>query len=106
MALPGDAPTLNAERYEKLLPYALALDVEDAWTKRFISVVGVAAAAEVTRQMGWYSGGIGNIGDVSKALGSSLSSSIASSSSPPGSSFGSGGGCSSGSGGGGGGGGR
>lgn len=100
MALPGDAPAIDVERYEKLLPYALALDVEDAWTKRFISVVGGAAAAEVTRQMGWYSGGIGNIGDVSKALGSSLSSS------PPGSSYGGGGGSSGGGGGGGSGGGR
>ena len=100
MALPGDAPAIDVERYEKLLPYALALDVEDASTKRFISVVGVAAAAEITRQMGWYSGCIGNIGDVSKALGSSLSSS------PPGSSYGGGGGSSGGGGGGGSGGGR
>ncbi|MFZ2236634.1 MAG: DUF2207 domain-containing protein [Dokdonella sp.] len=106
LAGPDVAPAIDADRYEKLLPYALALDVEDAWTKRFISVVGVAAAAEATRQMGWYSGtGISNIGDVSKALGSSLSSSIASSSSPPGSSSGGGGGGSSGGGGGGGGGG-
>ena len=105
MALPGDAPAIDVERYEKLLPYALALDVEDASTKRFISVVGVAAAAEITRQMGWYSGCIGNIGDVSKALDSNLSSSIAFSSSPPGSSYG-GGGSSGGGGGGGSGGGR
>ena len=106
LAGPDASPTIDAERYQKLLPYALALDVEDAWTKRFISVVGVAAAAEATRQMGWYSGtGISNIGDVSKALGSSLSSSISSSSTPPGSSSGGGGGGSSGGGGGGGGGG-
>lgn len=106
LAGPGDAPAVDAERYEKLLPYALALDVEDAWTERFITVVGAAAAAESTRQMGWYAGtGISNIGEVSKALGSSLSSSIASSSSPPGSSSGGGGGGSSGGGGGGGGGG-
>lgn len=106
IAGPGEVPHLDAERYEKLLPYALALDVEDAWTKRFISVVGVAAAAEATRRLGWYSGsGISDIGDVSKALGSSLSSSISSSSRPPGSSSGGGGGGSSGGGGGGGGGG-
>lgn len=103
---PDDAPNIDAERYEKLLPYALALDVEDAWTKRFISVVGGAAAVEATRRMGWYSGaGINNLGDMSKALGSSLSNSIASSSSPPGSRSGRGGGGSSGGGGGGGGGG-
>src|SRR5690606_2794863 len=35
MPAPGEAPTLDAQRYEALLPYALALDVEDAWTAKF-----------------------------------------------------------------------
>jgi uncharacterized membrane protein YgcG len=100
-------PPVDAERYERLLPYALALDVEDAWTGRFIAAVGTAAAAEAAVRIGWYHGGgsIANLGEVSSALGSSLSSSISSSSSPPGSSSGGGGGGSSGGGGGGGGGG-
>jgi uncharacterized membrane protein YgcG len=104
----GDAPPqLDAAEYEALLPFAVALDVEDAWTKQFTAAVGAAVAAEATSRMGWYSGSgrVTDIGGFTKSIGSSLNSSIASSSSPPGSSSGSGGGGSSGGGGGGGGGG-
>ena len=102
-----DEPPLDAKRYEALLPYAVALDVEDAWTKKFTIAAGAAAAAAAASNMGWYhgSGPINNLGDFSNAVGSSLSSTISSASSPPGSSSGGGGGGSSGGGGGGGGGG-
>jgi uncharacterized membrane protein YgcG len=104
---PGGPPQLDAHRYEALLPYAVALEVEDAWTKRFTAAVGVAGVAAATRQMGWYagSGRASDMGDFTRAIGSSLTSSISSASTPPGSSSGSGGGGSSGGGGGGGGGG-
>jgi uncharacterized membrane protein YgcG len=103
---PGEEPVLDSERYEALLPYALALEVEKAWTGRFVAAVGSAAAAEAARRTRWYSGGqISSLGDVSTALGSSLSSAISSSAAAPGSSSGGGGGGSSGGGGGGGGGG-
>ncbi|MDI1253941.1 DUF2207 domain-containing protein [Thermomonas sp.] len=99
-------PMLDAKRYELLLPYAVALEVEDAWTAKFTLAVGAAAAAAATAGIAWYrGGGIDSLGSLSKAVGNSLSSQIASSSSPPGSSSGSGGGGSSGGGGGGGGGG-
>jgi uncharacterized membrane protein YgcG len=104
---PGRAPDLNAERYETLLPFAVALDVEEAWTRKFTAAVGAAGVAAATQRMGWYSGN-GRASDLtgfSRAIGSSLTSSISSASSPPGSSSGSGGGGSSGGGGGGGGGG-
>lgn len=107
-SLPGpDAPPkLDAERYEQLLPYAVALEVEEAWTKKFTLAVGAAAAAAATGAIAWYrGGGVDSLSGLSKAVGSSLSSAIASSSSPPGSSSGGGGGGSSGGGGGGGGGG-
>ena len=102
-----DEPPLDARRYEALLPYAVALDVEDAWTEKFTLAVGAAEAAAVANNMTWYSGRgpISNMGDFSRAVGSSLGSTISSASSPPGSSSGSGGGGSSGGGGGGGGGG-
>ena len=101
-----NAPMLDAKRYEFLLPYAVALEVEDAWTNKFTLAVGAAAAAAATAGIAWYrGGGIDSMGSLSKAVGNSLSSQIASSSSPPGSSSGSGGGGSSGGGGGGGGGG-
>jgi uncharacterized membrane protein YgcG len=104
---PEPAPALDADHFEALLPHAIALDVEDAWTKKFTAAVGVAAAAEATGRMGWYSGSgrASDLGGFTRAIGSSLSSSIASASTPPGSSSGSGGGGSSGGGGGGGGGG-
>jgi len=104
---PGEPPLLDAEHYEALLPFAVALEVEDAWTKKFTAAVGAAAAAEAASRMAWYSGQgpISNLGDFSHAIGSSFSSQISSASSPPGSSSGSGGGGSSGGGGGGGGGG-
>ncbi|WP_187775645.1 DUF2207 domain-containing protein [Luteimonas suaedae] len=104
---PGTAePELDAGRFEHLLPYAVALDVEDAWTKKFTLTVGTAAAAATTASIAWYrGGGVSDLGSLTKAVGSSLSSQIASSSTPPGSASGGGGGGFSGGGGGGGGGG-
>lgn len=102
-----DEPVLDALRYEALLPFAVALAVEDAWTTKFTAAAGAAAAAEAANNMVWYSGHgrVANLGDFSRSVGSSLSSTISSASSPPGSSSGGGGGGSSGGGGGGGGGG-
>lgn len=106
MTGPDARPVLDGKRYEMLLPYAVALEVEEAWTRKFTAAVGVAAAAEATRRIGWYHGGsVSDLGSLSRAVGSSLTSQIASSATPPGSSSGSGGGGSSGGGGGGGGGG-
>jgi uncharacterized membrane protein len=106
MQAPDSRPALDEKRYEMLLPYAVALEVEDAWTKKFTAAVGVAAAAEATRRIAWYHGGnVSDLGSLSRAVGSTLTSQIASSATPPGSSSGSGGGGSSGGGGGGGGGG-
>jgi uncharacterized membrane protein YgcG len=103
---PDAPPALDDKRYEMLLPYAVALEVEEAWTEKFTAAVGAAAAAEATRRIGWYHGGdVSDLGSLSRAIGTSLTSQIASSATPPGSSSGSGGGGSSGGGGGGGGGG-
>jgi uncharacterized membrane protein YgcG len=104
---PNEEPVLDAKRYEALLPYAVALQVEDAWTKKFTDAAGAAAAAAAANNMGWYHGSapISSLGNFSNAIGSSLSSSISSAATAPGSSSGSGGGGSSGGGGGGGGGG-
>ncbi len=100
------------ELFEKYLPFALALDVEQAWSEQFADVLGTAAegpqAATSTYSPTWYSGSnwssLGAAGFAS-GFGSSFSSAIASSSTAPGSSSGGGGGGSSGGGGGGGGGG-
>ena len=107
MPAPGDAPALDAGRYEALLPYAMALDVEEAWTRQFVQAVGAATAQESTPAWYYGSGMPGQMGlaSLGNSLGSALTQQISSSSTPPGSSSGGGGGGSSGGGGGGGGGG-
>jgi uncharacterized membrane protein YgcG len=106
---PGKTPQL----FEKYLPYALALDVENAWSEKFAAILsgagkGGEAGAGTGYRPGWYAGGDWTaFGPQAMAagLGSSLAGAISSSSTAPGSSSGSGGGGSSGGGGGGGGGG-
>jgi uncharacterized membrane protein YgcG len=96
------------DQFEKYLPYAIALGVEQQWTEQFADVLARAAQADGAgyRPL-WYSGSwdSSRIGNFAGAVGSSLSGAISSSASAPGSSSGSGGGGSSGGGGGGGGGG-
>ena len=100
-----DAPPLTVRLYERYLPAALALEVEQHWAERFASVFATQAAAHTPS---WYSGDAWdtrNVARFTSGFGSSFSSAISSSSTAPGSSSGSGGGGSSGGGGGGGGGG-
>jgi uncharacterized membrane protein YgcG len=103
MTAPEDTP----EIFEKYLPFAIALGVENHWADRFAGVLAAAAAAPGGQQgFYWYSGS-GNPWDnptgFVDSVGDSLASTIGSASAAPGS--GSGGGGSSGGGGGGGGGG-
>ena len=102
-------PEKTPELFERFLPYALALDVEQQWAERFAQVLAQAQTDRNTSyQPSWYSGSDWRrfgAGGFAGALGGSLSSAIASSSTAPGSSSGGGGGGSSGGGGGGGGGG-
>src|SRR5690606_15142603 len=105
-SLPGpeQPPPLDAERYQRLLPYAVALEGEDAWTKKFTLAARAAAAAAATASMTWHHGGaVDDLSRFSRSVGTSLGSVIASASRPPGSSSGGGGGGFSGGGGGGGG---
>jgi uncharacterized membrane protein YgcG len=101
-------PEKTPELFERYLPYAIALKVENDWASRFTSVLAAASAAGQTQSMGWYSGSSdpwNDPGSFADSVGGSLSSTISSASAAPGSSSGSGGGGSSGGGGGGGGGG-
>jgi hypothetical protein len=100
-------PNNTPELFERYLPYAIALGVENRWADRFASVLA-AAGAEGRQQFGWYSGHSSpwsNPGSFVGRVGASLASTVSSASTAPGSSSGSGGGGSSGGGGGGGGGG-
>lgn len=96
-------PERTPALFEKFLPFALALNVEQEWSEQFTEVLKAADFAP-----SWYQGktltAIGVTGFAS-SMSRSFSSAISSSSSAPGSSSGSGGGGSSGGGGGGGGGG-
>jgi hypothetical protein len=100
---PEDTPEL----FERYLPYAVALGVENRWADRFAAVLA-AAAVQGQQGFAWYSGSSNpwqNPGGFVNTVGSSLASTVSSASTAPGSSSGSGGGGSSGGGGGGGGGG-
>jgi Predicted membrane protein (DUF2207) len=107
-------PQVTPEVFEKFLPYAIALDCENQWSKKFEAEAAAAAAAGDTRygysnySPIWYAGGgYSNFssGAFAAGLGASLAASAASAATAPGSSSGSGGGGFSGGGGGGGGGG-
>ena len=104
-------PERTPELFERHLPYALALGVEQQWTEGFADVIAKASqdpnARDGKYRPGWYSGSDfdGNLGSMSNSLSNSLSSAISSASTAPGSSSGSGGSSGGGSSGGGGGGG-
>ncbi len=101
-------PEKTPELFERYLPYAIALDVENRWAERFAGVLAAAAAAGATAQTAsWYSGS-GDVWDnpsgFASDIGSSFASTVSSASTSPSSGGGSSGGGSSGGGGGGGGG--
>jgi hypothetical protein len=105
------APPQTPEEFARLLPYAVALDVETAWADRFTTILGAAAVTAAVA--GYYSSDFGGAQFSGSALAGSLGGmdgAISSASTPPGSSAGGsgggggGGGGSSGGGGGGGGG--
>ena len=105
------APEMTPTEFARMLPYALALDVERTWADRFAAVLGTAAVAAAVSS--YYAGdtsswGSNSISDLTDSFGS-LDSTVSAASTAPGSESGSsgggGGGGSSGGGGGGGGGG-
>ena len=104
-------PDKTPELFERFLPYAIALDVENRWAARFAAVLAAAAAAGTgAAAMTWYQGSQWGQGGydpaaLTDALSGALTQTIASASSAPGSSsgFSDGGGSSGGGGGGGGG---
>jgi uncharacterized membrane protein len=107
-------PERTPELFERYLPYAMALEVENEWGEQFTDVFAAAATGggeDNGYHPSWYHGrrgygGWSAPGRFASSLGSSIGSSISSAATPPSSSgSGSGGGGSSGGGGGGGGGG-
>lgn len=106
----GDEPPKTLERFESLLPYAVALDAADTWAEKFEAEIREAERSGELRSRGWYSAATGgsrgfSASGLSSGLSSDLTNAVASAATAPGSSSGSGGGGFSGGGGGGGGGG-
>ena len=100
-------PDTTPEVFEKFLPYALALNVENEWSENFATAMAATGAEQQYRPR-WYRGRNWhhrNIGTLGSTLGGAFASAISSAATPPGSSSGGGGGGFSGGGGGGGGGG-
>jgi uncharacterized membrane protein len=101
-------PEKTPELFERYLPFALAMDVEQLWAERFAEVfANLRGAGGAPYHPGWYNGAwdVNNFSRATSSMTSGLSSAISSSVTAPGSSSGSGGGGFSGGGGGGGGGG-
>lgn len=85
-------PEKTPELFERLFPYAMALDVEQRWAERFTAVFANLESEQQTYSPGWYHGGHFNshaIGDFAGSLSDSMGSVISSSSTAPGSSSGS-----------------
>src|SRR5690606_7006209 len=102
-------PEMTPQLFERLIPYAIALNVENEWGKQFYSILKEAIQNDEYEPR-WYRGSTGSVFHahlLASTLGSNFSSSISSASVSPQSSgsSGSGGGGFSGGGGGGGGGG-
>lgn len=101
-------PEKTPELFEKYLPYALVLGVENKWSEQFAQVFARLHEEGRDYVPVWYSGAVlsgFSASTFASSLSASMSNSISSSSSAPGSSSGFGGGGGSGGGGGGGGGG-
>ena len=104
------APPQTPQEFARLLPYAVALDVEETWADRFTTILGAAAVTAAVASYyspdsgGGLFGGSGLARSISGMDGTISSAATAPGSSSGGSSGGGGGGGSSGGGGGGGGG--
>ncbi len=106
-AKPGTdaAPMMSVERYERFLPFAVALGVEQPWTRHFEKLIPEEAKAYRPHWATTHGGHYTSLGGLNRSLVSSMSSGVSSALPQSSSSSGSGGGGFSGGGGGGGGGG-
>lgn len=83
-------PEKTPELFERYLPYAVALDVENAWAKKFAGALAAAGATAAVSS--WYlASNNRSATDLVDRLGSGLSQTVASASTAPGSRSGSGG---------------
>ena len=80
-------PDRTPELFERYLPHAIALGVENNWAARFADVLAAAAteAGGASATLPWYGGpgGLADAGSLASSLGHSFTSSISSSSAAP-----------------------
>jgi len=84
-------PEKTVALFERYLPYAMALGVENRWARRFDGILATAAADDPNPDRPWYSSPnaiASNPGALASALGSSFTTTIASAATAPGSSGG------------------
>lgn len=67
-------PARTPELFEKMLPYALALDVEQQWNEKFTDILA-QAEKEKTYRPGWYSGR-SSLGSLGSILGRALAGAV------------------------------
>lgn len=79
-------PKRTPELFEKLLPYAMALDVENAWAKGFEEEMKRAGQDPDAYQPAWYEGDTSGLHSLPTTLGSAFASTVASSTVKPASS--------------------
>jgi hypothetical protein len=80
-------PERTPELFERFLPYAIALGVENRWAMQFTSVLAAAGIGAAVSS--WYTGDTGNvsnIGSFTDRVSDSLATTIASAAVAPGSS--------------------
>ncbi len=101
----GAPPPMSVERYEKFLPYAVALGVEEPWTRHFERLIPEEARNYRPRWANMHGRSYGSLHGLNRALVAGMATGVSSALPQSSSSSGSGGGGFSGGGGGGGGGG-
>jgi hypothetical protein len=88
-------PTKTPQLFERMLPYAIALDVENSWAEKFKNVLAAAAAvpaaatASAVAMSHWYSGNRDwskDVSGVTSAVSSNLTTVVAASAIAPGTS--------------------
>jgi uncharacterized membrane protein len=80
------APQMSPKHYETLLPYAVALGVEEPWSEHFQTWLNAAGAAAAGYAPTWYAGNDfdhHNFGQTMSNFSSSLSSTVSSTLPPP-----------------------
>lgn len=81
-------PELTPEKFEELLPYAIALDMEEVWGEKFEKKLLSSTIQPEVYQPVWYTGSYVNAAVFAHVLNSSLSNTVSHAATPPTSSSG------------------